>query len=74
MRSVSGVEVCLLFREQKHDWRVSLRSRGKVNVGRLAGLFGGGGHIDSAGLTVPKSWRNIRAVLTVAKRAVRARG
>ncbi len=32
-------------------WRVSLRSEGGVDVGRLAGRFGGGGHERAAGFT-----------------------
>jgi bifunctional oligoribonuclease and PAP phosphatase NrnA len=73
MRSIVGVEVSILFREQKHDYRVSLRSRGRINVGKLAESFGGGGHFDSAGMLMAKSWRSVKAVLRAADKLVRGR-
>jgi bifunctional oligoribonuclease and PAP phosphatase NrnA len=49
-RSVRGVEVATQLREQGPDrWRVSFRSRGKVDVSELAAKFGGGGHHNAAG-------------------------
>jgi len=48
-RSIEGVEVAILFRESNHDWKVSLRSNGKVDVSSLALEFGGGGHCMAAG-------------------------
>ncbi len=51
--SVRGVEVAALFKELSRDViRVSLRSRGFVDVGSIAGEFGGGGHHNAAGCTV----------------------
>lgn len=35
-----------------HAWKVSLRSKGRVDVGRLATAMGGGGHRQAAGFTV----------------------
>ncbi|WP_408070692.1 DHH family phosphoesterase [Butyrivibrio sp. JL13D10] len=34
------------------EYKVSLRSKGKVNVARIAELFGGGGHARAAGCTM----------------------
>ncbi len=52
-RSVKGAEVAFLLREvTPQKWRVSLRSRGAVDVGRIAGLFQGGGHPNASGCTV----------------------
>jgi phosphoesterase RecJ-like protein len=54
--SVKGAEVGLLFKEQGNGIvRVSFRSKGRVDVNRLAALFGGGGHIQAAGARVPGS-------------------
>jgi bifunctional oligoribonuclease and PAP phosphatase NrnA len=54
IRMVRGSEVVLFFREeQTGEVRVSLRSRGNVDVARVAGVFGGGGHVPAAGCTVP---------------------
>jgi phosphoesterase RecJ-like protein len=54
-RRVTGVEVAVLFKEQGEgrDVKVSLRSKkGSVDVSRLAGRFGGGGHPGAAGCIV----------------------
>ncbi len=49
-RSVHGVEVGLLFAEQPRGGvKVSLRSRGGVDVARVAETFGGGGHRQASG-------------------------
>jgi len=53
-RAIKGVEVVALFRESlKGDNRVriNLRSHGKVDVNKIAALFGGGGHKSAAGCT-----------------------
>jgi bifunctional oligoribonuclease and PAP phosphatase NrnA len=54
VRAVRGTEIAVLFREQANgEVRGSLRSNGGVNVARLAEQFGGGGHHQAAGFTVP---------------------
>ncbi len=60
-RSVKGVEVALLFREEGAEGvRVSLRSRGKVDVAAVARAFDGGGHKNAAGCTVMGSLAEVR--------------
>ncbi len=52
-RSIRGVEVATQLREHGEDlWRVSFRSRGKVDVSELAAKFGGGGHYNAAGCMI----------------------
>ncbi len=52
-RSIRGVEVSLLFREiSSQEHRVSMRSRGGVDVGQIASRFQGGGHPAAAGCTI----------------------
>ncbi len=52
-RSVKGVEVALLFKENPgHEVRVNFRSQGVTDVNRLAAMFGGGGHRTAAGATI----------------------
>src|SRR5262249_29796495 len=49
-RGVAGVEVGLFFMEQPRGGvKISLRSRQRVDVGRLAEQFGGGGHRLASG-------------------------
>ncbi|MCL6558345.1 MAG: bifunctional oligoribonuclease/PAP phosphatase NrnA [Firmicutes bacterium] len=49
-RSVMGVEIGILFRELvPGKYKLSFRSKGSVDVNRLASVFGGGGHRRAAG-------------------------
>ncbi len=49
-RKIKGVEVGVLFREDgKNSYKVSLRSKGMVNVADITKTFGGGGHASAAG-------------------------
>jgi len=48
-RSIRGVEISIFFIElSDHQFKLSFRSKGKVNVERIASSFGGGGHINAA--------------------------
>lgn len=54
--SVKGVEVGLMLKEHDANLvRLSFRSKGAVDVNRLARLFGGGGHVQAAGAKVAGS-------------------
>ncbi|MCL6458259.1 MAG: bifunctional oligoribonuclease/PAP phosphatase NrnA [Gorillibacterium sp.] len=56
-RNISGVEVGMLFKETApNQFKVSMRSAGKVNVAEIAHFFGGGGHIRASGCTVEGSF------------------
>ena len=49
-RSIDGVEISAMFRVKPDgDIKVSFRSRGHYDVGRLAVQFSGGGHRNAAG-------------------------
>ena len=51
--SIADAEVAVFFRELPDGrFRVSLRSKGKVNVAKLAEGFGGGGHECASGCAV----------------------
>lgn len=53
-RSIEGTQVGLLFRKtSKGDIKVSFRSKGLVDVNKLARRFGGGGHVKASGAMVP---------------------
>ncbi len=53
-RSIDGVEVAVLFRETGTNDRikVSFRSKGKIDVNKLASYFSGGGHVTASGCSV----------------------
>ncbi len=51
--SVGEVEAVAFFKELEPDvYRVSLRSKGKSNVAKVAETFGGGGHRNAAGCRI----------------------
>ena len=53
-RSLDGVRVAMLLRDEGAGRvKVSLRAKGDVPVNAIAGRFGGGGHENAAGCTVP---------------------
>jgi phosphoesterase RecJ-like protein len=52
-RSIAGVEAVIYFKQWEPEVvRVSLRSRGSVDVRKVAASFGGGGHPNAAGCTI----------------------
>lgn len=48
-RTVKGIDIAMLYTQmgEKH-FKLSLRSKGKVDVERIARRFGGGGHINAS--------------------------
>jgi len=51
--SIQDVEVAVFFREMPNaGFRVSLRSKGQLNVAEVAARFGGGGHECASGCSV----------------------
>jgi bifunctional oligoribonuclease and PAP phosphatase NrnA len=60
-RGICGVEVGFLLREEAENrYRAALRSKGRVDVSRIAGEFGGGGHRNAAGATIEGSAEEIK--------------
>lgn len=65
--SVDGVEVAASVLEYREgQYKVSLRSRGKVNVSELAATFGGGGHVLASGCMIFGSLEEVLDKLTYA--------
>lgn len=60
LRNTKGVE-CAIFMYQigALEYKVSLRSGGKVDVAKVAAFFGGGGHIRAAGVTMQGTFYDI---------------
>ncbi len=53
LRSLNGIEAVLMFSEKEEDIiKVSLRSKGNIDVNQIAMKFGGGGHPFAAGITL----------------------
>ena len=49
LRTIKGVEVAILFREEDDGIKVNFRSKFSVNVSDIAKGLGGGGHIRASG-------------------------
>ncbi len=47
--TILGVQIGILFYELKDSVKVSFRSKGNIDVSKLASEFGGGGHVNAAG-------------------------
>ncbi len=60
-RGVEGVAVGLLFRETGPDeYKVSMRSKGDIDVSAVAMSFGGGGHRNAAGFSVKGGIKDVK--------------
>lgn len=68
-RSVAGTRLALLFRQLANGRvKVSLRSRGAVDVAALAQRFGGGGHVKAAGASLEGAIGEVQATVLAAAR------
>ncbi len=75
--TVGEVEATALLKESDPGvYRTSLRSKGEVNVARVAEKFGGGGHRNAAGCTLKGDWDEVeREIIGLLQDAVqRANG
>ena len=70
--TVGDVEAVAFFRELSNStYRISLRSKNRVNVARVAEHFGGGGHANAAGFTIKANYDELsREVIAKLKDAV----
>jgi bifunctional oligoribonuclease and PAP phosphatase NrnA len=63
-RSIAGVEAVGLVRETgDRQYKISLRSRGDVDVERIASRWGGGGHKNAAGARLEGSAADVRTAV-----------
>ena len=60
--SVKEIQAVIFFKRTSGDeFRVSLRSKGEVNIGAVAKSYGGGGHKNAAGCTVRGDLAELKA-------------
>jgi phosphoesterase RecJ-like protein len=61
--TVREIQAAIFFKEVgPSDWRVSMRSKGQVNINAVAQVFGGGGHRNASGCSVSGSLDDIQRV------------
>lgn len=72
VRSVKGVEVAILFRQTgSAQYKISMRSKGRVDLSALAQSFGGGGHKNAAGGVLEGTIADVRSrVISAVEKAV----
>jgi phosphoesterase RecJ-like protein len=72
-RKIRGVEVAVFFRQNRSNiFKISLRSKGKVDVQKIAKKFGGGGHAAAAGCAVKGTLKQVQdKVLKAIKKAIK---
>jgi phosphoesterase RecJ-like protein len=64
--TVGEVEAVAMLRESEPGvYRTSLRSKGEVNVAKVAEKFGGGGHRNAAGCTMRGTWEEAEEKIIV---------
>jgi len=62
--TVGEVEAVAMLKECAPGmYRTSLRSKGEVNVAKVAEKFGGGGHRNAAGCTLRGSWEEAETII-----------
>lgn len=65
MRETAGVETAIFLHELKEgQYKISLRSKSKVDVSVICASFGGGGHVRAAGCTMEGDEQEIVSRLT----------
>ena len=65
LRNTKGVEVAIfLYETATQEFKVSMRSGGSVDVGKVAVYFGGGGHICASGCSMQGSFHDVVNNLT----------
>lgn len=60
-RKVKDAEVAVFFRQDgKNTYKLSLRSKGRVNVQKIARNFGGGGHVAASGCKINGTLKEVQ--------------
>jgi len=73
--AVDGVRVAILFRELAGGKvKVSLRSKGELDVQRMASEFGGGGHRNASGIVMAGDFADVVARVTARAEALASDG
>jgi len=67
-RRLANIEVAMLFRETETDIKVSMRSKKRIDVSKIAAAFGGGGHRKAAGCNIVGSMEEVKEEVSSAVR------
>lgn len=65
VRAIKGVEVALFYTEMDDlTYKISMRSKGKINVEKIASRYGGGGHVNAAACRIAGNLDYVRSLIT----------
>ena len=63
-RMIKSVKISAFFRQiDRAHWKISLRSKGDINVASVAAIFGGGGHKNAAGCKIKGNFKAVKGTL-----------
>ena len=61
--TVKEIQAVVFFKEQgPEDWRISMRSKGEIDINSVAKEFGGGGHKNAAGCSATGTFDELTAL------------
>lgn len=61
--TVKDIQAVVFFKQiESGAYRISMRSKGDIDIGAVAKTFGGGGHRNAAGCTVDGTFASLRAI------------
>jgi phosphoesterase RecJ-like protein len=59
--TVKGIQAVVFFKENgPDDWRISMRSKGDIDINAVAKLFGGGGHKNASGCSARGRFEDLK--------------
>jgi phosphoesterase RecJ-like protein len=71
-RTVKGIDVSILYTQLGNKYfKVSLRSKGQINVEGVAGKFGGGGHVNAAACRIEGDIEEIKILIAEAIKEIK---
>jgi len=72
-RSIKNVDIAIFIKEhtdKENEFNISLRSKGNINVNKLASFFGGGGHKNAAGCIIRGTLAEVRSKIILKAKEV----
>jgi phosphoesterase RecJ-like protein len=66
-RTVKGIDISVLYTQLENKYfKISLRSKGQINVEKVAKKFGGGGHINAAACRIKGDIEEVKSLIFAA--------
>jgi phosphoesterase RecJ-like protein len=70
-RTVKGIDISVLYSQlESKYYKISLRSKGQINVEKVARKFGGGGHINAAACRIKGDIGEVKMLIAEAIKGI----